>query len=382
MLTGSLEKTTGGFFQAIKQLSCRLGQDGVDVTVVGLSNEAERAAAEWAPVQIKACPTIGPTNFGFSWDLRSTLETTPADILHVHGLWMYQTFVSIGYVNRHKVPLVISPHGMLDTHAIGTGRLRKHLALLTYERRHFRLCKVVHALNDAEVGHIRARGIQNDIEIVSNGVEIRDQDDPIRRAKTFLYLGRLHEKKNVVKLIEGWSKFLEFHEAVGWNLVIAGFGEDRYAQKLKHLVNTPDMERTVSFVGPQFGRTKQALLNSASALIMPSLSEGMPMTILEAWASGLPVLMSEQCNLPIGFEAGAAWRIQTTSEAICTALFEWSTTTPAYRATIGGRGRELAVAYFDWAIIGSRMKALYSHVIRDTSNANRSRRGNTLFDPA
>ena len=43
--------------------------------------------------------------------------------------------------------------------------------------------------------------------------------------------------------------------------------------------------------------------------MLPSFSEGMPIAVLEAWSYGLPVLMTEACNLPEGFAAGAALQI-------------------------------------------------------------------------
>ena len=68
---------------------------------------------------------------------------------------------------------------------------------------------------------------------------------------------------------------------------------------------------SVVFTGPAFGQAKDALLRRADAFILPSFSEGLPMSVLEAWAYGLPVLMTEQCNIPEDFAAGAALRIGT-----------------------------------------------------------------------
>ena len=72
---------------------------------------------------------------------------------------------------------------------------------------------------------------------------------------------------------------------------------------------SPGSNSSVLFLGPAFGETKDALLRSASAFILPSFSEGLPMSILEAWAYRLPVLMTDHCNLPEGFDADAAIRI-------------------------------------------------------------------------
>jgi hypothetical protein len=46
---------------------------------------------------------------------------------------------------------------------------------------------------------------------------------------------------------------------------------------------------------------------------LPSFSEGLPMSVLEAWSYGLPVVMTPECNLPEGFACGAALEIRNAS---------------------------------------------------------------------
>ena len=78
---------------------------------------------------------------------------------------------------------------------------------------------------------------------------------------------------------------------------------------------------SIVFLGPQFGAEKDAnAYRACNAFILPSLSEGLPMTVLEAWAYGKPVLMTPECNLPEGFSAEAALRIGASPEAIADGL--------------------------------------------------------------
>ena len=49
-----------------------------------------------------------------------------------------------------------------------------------------------------------------------------------------------------------------------------------------------------------------ALLTRARWVVLPSLSEGLPVAMLEAWAQGVPTIMTAACHLPEGFNRGAA----------------------------------------------------------------------------
>jgi glycosyltransferase involved in cell wall biosynthesis len=94
---------------------------------------------------------------------------------------------------------------------------------------------------------------------------------------------------------------------------------------LQSSVSSSDLLSSVSkssvlFLGPAFGETKDALLRRASAFILPSFSEGLPMSVLEAWSYRLPVLMTDHCNLPEGFAADAALRIGTDAASIAESM--------------------------------------------------------------
>ena len=132
---------------------------------------------------------------------------------------------------------------------------------------------------------------------------------------------------------------------------------------------TPNEGGSVVFYGPAFGEEKEALLRSADAFILPSLSEGLPMSVLEAWAYGLPVLMTAECNLPEGFSAGAAIPLpsfqdhfQFTGERIraISTLLEMS---DRERVQMGKRGRTLVEQKFTWPKVANQLHEIYHHIL-------------------
>jgi glycosyltransferase involved in cell wall biosynthesis len=118
----------------------------------------------------------------------------------------------------------------------------------------------------------------------------------------------------------------------------------------------------VVFPGPLFGDAKAQALRHADAFLLASHSEGLPMAVLEAWAHRLPVFMSDACNLPEGFAAGAAVRVVPEPEALAETL---ATHLPdSALASLGHAGRALAARRFSWEAIARRHVALYGWLTR------------------
>ena len=87
------------------------------------------------------------------------------------------------------------------------------------------------------------------------------------------------------------------------------------------------------------------------------------MTILEAWSFGLPVLMTPACNIPEGFEAGAAIEVKPDPDSLAVGLKRLVAMSPDERKAMGARGRELAAARFTWSRAASLMADVYRWIL-------------------
>jgi len=125
-------------------------------------------------------------------------------------------------------------------------------------------------------------------------------------------------------------------------------GRDGHEQELRALASTQGLNESVHFIGPQFEELKAACFQAADAFILPSVSEGLPMTVLEAWAYGLPVLMTRQCNLPEGQAARAALMMEPDADSIVETLRRLFSMSEAERAATGARGRLLVEERYLW----------------------------------
>jgi poly(glycerol-phosphate) alpha-glucosyltransferase len=168
-------------------------------------------------------------------------------------------------------------------------------------------------------------------------------------------------------LIRGWCQVREQSSAArDWHLVIAGWDQGNHQSELQSLAAKLHVESAVSFVGPLVGDDKSAALAHAEGFILPSLSEGLPMAVLEAWSFQLPVIMTAACNLPEGFEAGAAIEAKPTGESIAEAINRLVDTSAEQRRQIGAAGLRLVRDQFTWTGVCKKLKSVYTHCLQGT----------------
>ncbi len=180
-----------------------------------------------------------------------------------------------------------------------------------------------------------------------------------------LFLGRLHPKKGLLNLVRAWAEVQADRPAgaADWVLVIAGWDQGGHEARLRRLIDELGAAGTVRLVGPQFGDQKAASLAFADAFVLPSVSEGLPVAVLEAWSFSLPVLMTDACNLPEGFAAGAALRIEPDPAPMAEALRSLIAMSDADRQAMGTHARALVRERFQWSEIARQMKSIYEWLL-------------------
>jgi glycosyltransferase involved in cell wall biosynthesis len=262
---------------------------------------------------------------------------------------------------------------MLDAWAVANARWKKRIARFLYEDTHLRRAGCLHALCEAEAIAIRNFGLENPICVIPNGVALPRHERGVpapwgqripNGARVLLCMGRLHPKKNLSALIDAWATIGAAEVRGGeWHLVIAGWDQGGYEQRLKRLVEQYNIGTSVHFLGPVFGREKDGALRNAAAFVLPSQSEGLPLAVLEAWSYGLPVLMTEACNLPEGFRAGAAARLSLRREQMARDLGRFLQTVPARLSEMGANGCRLVEGNFTWTSVAGRLLDVYRWLV-------------------
>jgi glycosyltransferase involved in cell wall biosynthesis len=365
-LTDSLSRAGGGLFDAVRILAKTIGEHGrYSPAVLGLYEpdyEVDRPA--WGSIEARTFKVVGPRAFGYAPALLEYIKAKDPDLVHVHGLWMYPSVAAIQW-SRGSKPYVVSPHGMLDPWALNNSRWKKRISAALYEARHLRGASCLHALNDTEARAIRSYGLTNPICVIPNGVELPDETklNSAPKSRVLLFLGRIHPKKNLVALIEAWTLVQSIAEKAGWRLRIAGWDQNGHRSELEVLTRKLRANSSIDIAGPQFGEDKEYCYRTASAFILPSFSEGMPMSVLEAWSWRLPVVMTSNCNLSLGVDAGAAIVTGASVDGISSALRQLLSMNSTELSAMGANGRRLVQKRFQWPCVVQQMTQVYDWLV-------------------
>ncbi len=141
-------------------------------------------------------------------------------------------------------------------------------------------------------------------------------------------------------------------------LRVCGWGDAAYEAQIKAQAKALNLQRSVEFVGPVFGGDKDRMLRYCDALILPSVSEGLPVAVLEAWSYAKPALITDTCNLPIGFSRGCAHWITQEPAALADAIVQFARSSAAERSDQGLKARKLVKEQFSCAHIAAQMDEL------------------------
>ncbi|MDP4575885.1 glycosyltransferase [Qipengyuania sp. G39] len=320
LLTARASRTNGGVFEAVvRQVDLLKTLDAQPVVVA--AEDDSHAADAWrlAGAEIRLAQIHGPKHPGFAPRLTPVLLDAGLDLVHLHGIWSYASRAATRWSKATNGPLVISPLGMCDAWMIERNRWKKNLARLAWEKSAWSNAMAFHALTPAEAGDIgRECGAQL-IGVIPSCASPPSQPRQTMPPPMVLYLGTIHEKKNLVALMEGWLAALPDLPPDA-SLVVAGWGDEEGVTALERFLEP--MGPSIEFVSAAFASQKAALLELARFLVLPSSSEGLPISILDGWSAGIPAAISPACNLPEGYANGAALKCGPDRESIKTALIE------------------------------------------------------------
>ena len=368
-VVSNLDPKYGGLSAAVPALGEKLNATGrLDVTLAAFCAPDEQFRPPgYKPRQLTYWPaTRSQWLREPSLRARFKRQLRLSDGVHIHGLWEASTALAADSARNLGIPYILSAHGMLEPWALKNKRLKKLLYSFFIERRNVSQAACLHALTAAEAQQFLAFGARSPIVIIPNAVAIPEvasselfyeRFPALQGKRLVLFLGRLHPKKGVALLLDAWPSIAAgFPDA---HLVLAGPGEEPYLTTLRESVTRNALEGSVTFTGMLHEAHKWSALAASEAFVLPSHSEGLSVSVLEAMGMGLPVIVTRACNMPEIEQFHTGWQIEPEVEELTHSLSECLSNTRFENQEIGVRGAFLIQSRYSWSTVAKRTAELY-----------------------
>jgi glycosyltransferase involved in cell wall biosynthesis len=294
------------------------------------------------------------------------------DVVHIHGNRTTQSPVLHHFLKKSSVPYVVQAHGGLPI--IGGHRL-KQLYDLFFGHELLKDASKVIALTRTEVQKYRCMGVPKEkIEVIPNGIDLSEYADLPPKGcfkkkfgideskKTILYLGRINRIKGIDFLIRAYASLIKDMNCNNALLVIAG-PDDGYLNEAKSLASSLGVSNSVLFTGSMYGRDKIEAYIDSDVYVLPSIYETFPMTVLEAYACGKPVIASKVgglSDLVMNEETGMLVDLGNTEQLAKNILYLLNNAGKAKE--MGLKGKEFIKDNFAIEKVVDRLQCLYRDV--------------------
>jgi glycosyltransferase involved in cell wall biosynthesis len=281
----------GGAEIMCETLTLELVRNGVEVKIVSLYNYETPISQRLtqAGIEIVFLDKKRGMDLSIIKKLKKIFEQEKPDVVHSHLNAQKYTMIA---AKQAAVPMrVHTVHSVADKEL---SKIDKILAKRFYKKQ--RVIPI--ALSELiQQTIVNVYGISPaSAPIILNGINLTNclpkYDYSIGDTIKLLHIGRFSEEKNHKGLIDAFKIFHSFKP----NSVLELIGNGNTFEEIKKYVVDQDLEGAVSFLGMQ--TNVYQYINAADIFILPSLYEGIPMTLIEAMGTGIPIVATNVGGIP------------------------------------------------------------------------------------
>ncbi len=332
-----LYSASGGPSKALLSLSSHLISKGVDLRLIAKKlSKIDPSYQNLSPLifQYQSELKISFKNFIIENQLADLLENMdikyPQTVVHDHGIWLPSNNTICTFARKRRLKLLISPHGTLDKWSFSQKKFKKNLVWNLYEKNNLNNADVLHACSEKEAENFLRKKIKAPIAVIPNGsleptkreltckLSLNSLGIKNTSLKNFLFVGRLHPVKGLENLIFAVKNTLLNKK--DWRLIIAGYSEINYMNKLKKIIVENSLEEKVLILGPVVGDELINLYRNSKFFVLPSFSENFGIVVSEALTFGLPVITTKDTPWSIIEEKNCGWVIEPKINEISIAI--------------------------------------------------------------
>jgi len=344
------QQIRNGHATAILTSRCEAIEEDVHVHKFGFTDTAE-GLDRISCKRLLSLPILFAKSF-------SVVRRERPDIIHTHSIDL--TFFVSFAARRYRIPIVHTFH-IVSFNDLQQSFFRRKVELLLLRGSRVR---AVTAPNGYEVYSLRRAGVQN-VHLLFNGVDPGDWDG--RRVTSasdgvfrFIAVGRMEKQKGYSCLIRAVERLGAISDRP-FHLTIVGSGSEH--AHVSSLIDDLGLETRVSLAGPLPPKKVRELYGESDALVISSLWETTPLTLLEAWASGLPVICTRVGILrDEAYDRVALMAEPGSSEALSSKML-LALSDDGLLKRVACNGSTEVRNNYGWTKIATRLQHLYADVL-------------------
>lgn len=293
----SADGAFGGPTRVALSQATELAGRGHDVTVYAAAPLGEQGEFERDGYRLKLFPArrvLPFTGFAGIWPMgmRRALmrEARSFDIAHIHMARDLVTLPAALVFVQRKVPYVVQTHGMIDSSHRLSARLLDALAT----RRALRRASERLVLTNQEREDLALLAPGRTSTLIGNGVAVGEIPAWEGREDTVLFLARLHERKRPLAFVAMARLLAQAMPTTTFRLIGPDEGQ---GELVSAAIADAGMGGRLEWVGPLPPSETSSALAGARAYVLPAVNEVFPMSILEAFAAGTPVVTTDSLGM-------------------------------------------------------------------------------------
>jgi len=344
---------------------------------------------------------LGATGWQFSPAMVSALNKNLKnfDIVYIVSTWNFPVAASSYFCRKQGKPYIISPRGHLYSDVLKKKSWKKFLYYKLITKRDLMSASAIHYTTEDEAERCHSSlGLKNRAIIISNGIDlsefnglstkenIRERYPFLKDKKIILFLGRINWKKGLDILIKAYAKLAKERPDV--HLLIVGNDEGGYVEKVKEWIKdyglsyrgygikntlnqinqTNQIDQTdtkVTFTGMLTGKDKLEAIAGSDIFVLPSYSENFGMSVIEAMACGVPVVVSDKVGISreiIYYNAGTV--VKTNVDDVYNGIKNVFSSQDKTKE-MALNAKKMVYNLYDINIIADRMIKFYEEIIKD-----------------
>jgi glycogen(starch) synthase len=308
--------------------------------------------------------------YWFLSDVTAILNKLKPDVVHAHGYRCLSSCIATYWCKRNKIPVVFTPHGIYPPRSFANGLIKA-----TYDHSFgnllLRSSDRITALTKYNRQLLLKLGAPGErIVLIPNGVNVNKCDKTRQcneksskeqpEGPVLLYVGRIDWNKGLERVIEALPALVKIFSHI--KFLIVGPDYSGHSENLWGLSRELGVSESVVMTGEVSEQQKSFYYSTADVFVLPAIYEGLSLSLLEAMASSLPIVVTKSGSGGILVDDVHALLMNNSSAQEISSLVSMILADSRLAKRIGKNAFNLVSKEFSWDRVVDKIEALYTEV--------------------